>query len=155
MLTESSLVARNIGQCRRLVLGTPAYFARAGVLATPGEMVAHQAVIYSQAGGGDVWTFRQGTSQTSVTVGGRVHMSAAEGLRAAVLADMGLAIASEWMFTPELASGAVTPVLMDWSLPPLDLWAVYPTGRLASAKARAFAAFVEACLREGAVKSAR
>ena len=47
------------------------------------------------------------------------------------------------MFSPELAAGAVQPVLADWFLPPLDLWAVYPTGRLASTKARAFVSFVE------------
>jgi len=61
-----------------------------------------------------------------------------------VLADMGLTITSAWMFGPELESGAVQRVLTNWSLPPIDLWAVYPTGRMPSAKARAFAAFVEA-----------
>ncbi len=55
---------------------------------------------------------------------------------------MGLAVTSDWMFAPELASGAVTRLLPDWSLPTIDLWAVYPSGRLASAKARAFADFV-------------
>jgi hypothetical protein len=30
---------------------------------------------------------------------------------------------------------------------PIDLWAIFPTGRLASAKARAFADFVEAILK--------
>jgi DNA-binding transcriptional LysR family regulator len=70
-------------------------------------------------------------------------MSAAEGVRAAVCADMGIAVASEWMFGPELARGDVTAVLADWTLPTIDLWAVYPSGRLSSAKARAFAAFVQ------------
>jgi len=37
----------------------------------------------------------------------------------------------------------VRPVLRDWQLPPLDLWALFPTGRRASAKARAFASFIE------------
>jgi DNA-binding transcriptional LysR family regulator len=60
-----------------------------------------------------------------------------------VLADMGVAIASEWMFTPELASGAVKRVLADWELPGIDLWAVFPSGRMASAKARAFVAWIE------------
>jgi DNA-binding transcriptional LysR family regulator len=50
------------------------------------------------------------------------------------------------MFAPELADGRVVTVLEDWSLPGLDLWAVFPTGRLASAKARAFAAFAGACV---------
>jgi DNA-binding transcriptional LysR family regulator len=70
-------------------------------------------------------------------------MTAAEGVRAAVFADLGIAIASEWMFAPELASGVVIPVLQAWSLPVIDLWAVFPTGRQASAKARAFVEFIE------------
>ena len=47
------------------------------------------------------------------------------------------------MFAPELRSGNVRSVLRDWTLPPVDLWALFPTGRRASAKARAFAAFIE------------
>jgi DNA-binding transcriptional LysR family regulator len=105
-------------------------------------------VIYTQGGGGETWSLRQGAAEVSVSVSGPLRVSAAEGLRAGVLAGMGLAIASAWMFSPELASGAVRTVLSDWSLPPIDLWAVYPTGRMPSAKARAFAAFVEAELRE-------
>jgi DNA-binding transcriptional LysR family regulator len=47
------------------------------------------------------------------------------------------------MFSRELATGAVKAVLADWTTPPSDLWAVFPTRRMASAKACAFAAFVE------------
>jgi len=60
---------------------------------------------------------------------------------------MGLTIASARMFGPELESGEVRAVLTDWSLPAIDLFAVYPTGRMPTAKARAFAAFVEAELK--------
>ena len=82
----------------------------------------------------------------SVAVHGRVRVSAAEGLRAAVLADIGLTIASDWMFAPELANGSVQRLLQPWALPDIDLWAVFPTGRMASAKARLFAVFVEVAL---------
>jgi DNA-binding transcriptional LysR family regulator len=47
------------------------------------------------------------------------------------------------MFAPELVSGIVESVLDDWALPAVDLWAVFPAGRQASAKARAFADFIE------------
>jgi hypothetical protein len=56
---------------------------------------------------------------------------------------MGLTVSSEWNFWPELRSGKVVTVLDDWTLPPTNLSAVYPTGRLASTKARAFVSFVE------------
>jgi DNA-binding transcriptional LysR family regulator len=60
-----------------------------------------------------------------------------------VLASVGFAVASEWMFAPELKTGVVVSVLDDWSLPAVDVWAVFPTGRQAGARARAFAAFME------------
>ncbi len=59
------------------------------------------------------------------------------------MSGYGLTLSSEWMFAPELASGEVVPVLQDWELPEMDLWAIFPTGRMASAKARAFVAYVE------------
>ena len=143
-LSDSALTARKIGEGRRAVVGTPSYFAKAGEPMTPTELSAHQAVIYDQPGGGTAWTFRQGETETSVTVKGRVRMTAAEGVREAVFSDLGLAISSEWMFAPELETGKVRRVLQDWALPRVNLWAVFPTGRQASAKARAFAGFIEA-----------
>ena len=53
-------------------------------------------------------------------------MSAAEGVRAAVLANAGIAIASEWMFAPEIKDGTIKIVLRGWTLPQIDLWAVFP-----------------------------
>lgn len=145
-LRDSSLTARRIGQARRIVLGTPDYFAKAGEPRVPAELMAHQAVIHARGPGGDVWMFHKNGAEVSISVKSRIRVSAAEGVRAAVLAGIGLTVASEWMFLPELGSGAVKEVLADWTIDPVDLWAVFPTGRVASAKARAFADFVEACL---------
>jgi DNA-binding transcriptional LysR family regulator len=141
-MTDSTLTARRIARCKRLVLGTPAYFDRAGTPSMPSELSKHQAVVYLREEG-SVWSFRRESSELAVTVQGRLRVTAAEGVRAAVLADMGLTIASEWMFSPELRSSAVRAVLLDWSLPALDLWAVLPGGRATTAKARAFVDFFE------------
>lgn len=142
-LADSSLTARKIGQARRLVIGAPSYLEKVGEPKIPSELVAHQSIIHARGPGGDVWMFRKDSSEISVTVRGRLRVSAAEGVRSAVLAGMGLAVASEWMFAREFASGKVKAVLTDWLISPIDLWAVIPGGRTASAKARAFAAFVE------------
>jgi DNA-binding transcriptional LysR family regulator len=145
-LDDSELVARKISSCPRRVVGTATYFERHGEPQVPAHLAAHQAVVYDVRGGGTVWTFRRGAGELSVTVDGRLRMTAAEGVREAVLAGMGLAVASEWMFAPELKLGTVRSVLRDWELPLLDLWAVFPPGRRASAKARAFVAFIETAL---------
>lgn len=140
-LPDSSAVARKLATGRRSVLATPNYLARAGEPRTPAELADHEAVTHSQLG--NAWSFERDGTEVSVAVHGRVRVSAAEGLRAAVLADMGLAVASDWMFAGELAAGAVRRVLTEWALPRVDLWALFPSGRMVSAKARQFAGFVE------------
>ncbi|WP_254514752.1 LysR family transcriptional regulator [Novosphingobium sp. G106] len=145
-LQASSLTARKIGRSARMVVGTPSYFEAMGEPRVPAELPDHEAVIYDQRGGGTLWSFKKGASEVQVTIKGRMRSNAAEGVREAVFAGMGLAVASEWMFSPELKSGKIQRVLADWDLPPVDLWALFPTGRMASAKAREFASFVEASM---------
>jgi hypothetical protein len=50
-------VVLDIARCRHMVLGTPAYFDRAGLPTSPGDLASHEAVIYGQRGGGTVWPF--------------------------------------------------------------------------------------------------
>ncbi len=140
-LSDSAAVARKIATGRRSVVATPAYLDKHGIPQVPADIATHQAIVYTQLGNN--WTFRRDGTEASVAVSGRVRFTAAEGIRAAVKADMGLAVSSDWMFWPELQSGEVLRVLEEWTLPDIDLWSVFPTGRLASAKARAFADFVE------------
>jgi DNA-binding transcriptional LysR family regulator len=143
-LGDSSMTARRIATGRRMVVAAPAYLAERGVPQVPTELAQHEAVVYlSDSGGAATWSFERDSTELSINVNGRVRVNAAEGVRAAVCAGVGVAIVSEWMFAPELASGAVEQLLPEWNLPTIDLWAVYPSGRLTSAKARAFTAFVQ------------
>jgi DNA-binding transcriptional LysR family regulator len=142
-LADSTLAARRIASGQQSVFGTPGYFKQFGEPTTPSELAGHEAVIYAQRGGGALWRFRRDGAEFSVTLKGRLRVSAAEGVRAAVLANAGIAIASDWMFSPEIADKTVKTVLQDWELPRIDLWAVYPAGRTATTKARTFTSFVQ------------
>ena len=145
-LGDSCLTARKLATCRRFIMAAPGYFERAGVPASPEELRGHSAVVYTQQRGNPdsaTWTFRQGGRESTVTLAARLRVNAAEGVRAAVIGSLGLTVASEWMFAPEITSGAVRTALTEWELPALDLWAVFPGGRGTSLKARAFARFVQ------------
>lgn len=142
-LTDSSLTARRIGRGARMVIATPAFIDRYGAPGTPADLADKPAILYARRNGGRDWIFKRDAEQVAVTLSGRLQCSAAEGVREAVLAGLGLTIGSDWMFQPELATGAVQPLLIDWALPPVDLWAMTPAGRQVSARARAFIDFVE------------
>jgi DNA-binding transcriptional LysR family regulator len=145
MLTDSSVIARKVATAPRLVVGTPAFFARHGEPVTPRELDALPAVIYSmqRAGGGEAFVFRKGDHEVESRLSGPLRITAAEAVRSAVLNGLGFTIASQWMFAPELSSGEVRAVLSDWQVPPLDYWALFPAGRMVTAKARAFTDFVQ------------
>ena len=142
-MPDSNMVARRIAEGRRLVVATPAYLEHHGTPLSPVDLAGHQAIIYSGRAGWTSWTFRKAEQVVPIELQGRLKMTAAEGLREAVNCGLGFTIASEWNFWPELKSGKVVALLEDWALPATHLSAVYPTGRLASTKARAFASFVE------------
>jgi DNA-binding transcriptional LysR family regulator len=145
-LPSSNMTARRIAEGRSMVVATPAYLQHHGVPASPEALRSHQAIVLTRGGGRDAFTFRKADAEVFVSLQGRLKVTQAEGLREAVNCGMGFAVSSEWLFTPELKSGQVVPILQDWSLPPTNMSAVYPTGRLASTKARAFVSFIERCM---------
>jgi DNA-binding transcriptional LysR family regulator len=146
-LTDSSLTVRKIGQARRRVMASASYWKAHGKPTTPDDLLTHECIILQRDGGRiDEWPFRKGALECSMKMRGRLKVSAAEGMRDAVLSELGIAVVSEWLFSPELASGTVESALDDWDLPAQDLWAVFPTGGLVTTKAREFVAFIERCM---------
>ena len=89
-LSDSSLTARRIASGRHVVVGTPAYFERTGKPTAPGDLAAHQAVIYDQEAGGQDWTFQRDGAEIAVALKGRLRVSAAE--------------ECAWLYLPMLAS---------------------------------------------------
>lgn len=146
-LPDSGLTARKLGESKRHVVASRAYLDRRGTPQTPGELLAHDAIVYTRVSGGTIWRFRQGSAEVSVDVPCRLACTAAEGVREAVLAGLGFAVVSHWMMAPELESGQVIPILDGWQLPSMPLWAVYPSGRRPTTKARAFISWFESTLR--------
>jgi len=46
-LAESSLVARRVGQLRRVVVASPDYLARHGTPVTPADLAAHETILFA------------------------------------------------------------------------------------------------------------
>ncbi|WP_292948574.1 LysR family transcriptional regulator [Novosphingobium sp.] len=140
---DSSLIARRLGSSQRLLVASSAYLDRMGAPKTPEDLLAHRVIAYSQFEGPTAWSFTRGTAAVSVAIQPTLRVSAAEGMRSCILTGLGIGMGSRLMFTPELAAGTVRPVLTEWSLPTIDVWAMFPSGRKSSRRARAFVDWLE------------
>lgn len=136
-LTEPGLIARRIGTTRRAVVATPGYLARRGVPRSPAELKGHDCVVYSKLAAGAVWTFLGEVGPVAVPVAGRCSINNTEGVRAAILAGLGLGYVPVWHFDQDdFATGRLV-ALDGFEAPGQPIHAVYPSRRFLPSKVRA------------------
>jgi DNA-binding transcriptional LysR family regulator len=146
-LPDSSLVARRLASAPRWAVAAPTYLASRGEPATPQDLTRYHCILGPLGSAAADWVFRDAWGRKiSVEVQGRVRLDSAAGVLACLTAGLGIGIASLWMCRAELVAGTLVRLLPDYRLAPAELYAVFPAGRRASSKARAFADHVEAAL---------
>lgn len=137
-LDDSSFVSRRLASAPRHIIASPDYIARRGRPMAPADLKGHD-IIASRAPGNVVWTMRQGQSgDISVKLAARIVATSIEGLLAAVGAGLGIAMTSAFACRGELERGDFVRVLTAYTLDPIDVHALLPTGRQPPGKTRAF-----------------
>jgi len=141
-LQDSSLVARRIGSFEAMTVAAPAYLERRGTPQTPADLAGHDCVTFMFHGAPWGWEFTTSSGPLIFTPNGPVRANDAEHVRAAVLAGLGIAHASSWLFADAIASGAVKRLLGAYLPPPYPIHAVTPSGRRTPNKVKVFADFL-------------
>lgn len=137
-LPDSGLTALPVGALRTLVVASPAYLQQHGTPSHPSELSAHRAIgISSEAGAARPWMFKGGVVGQPqicwISNSTEVDIAAAE-------AGVGLTRCLAYQAVAGLRSGRLRIVLAEHELPPVPVHIVYPAGRRAPAKVRAFVA---------------
>lgn len=142
-LADSSLIARKVGETRRIVVASPAYLKKNGVPRDPRELKSHATIRFSGLSATSDWRFRRNGKDESVTLKPRFVTNSADAAIGLALRDGGLACVLAYQVAEEVKAKALKVVLTDFAPPPLPIQLVYPTSRLLSAKVRAFVDLVE------------
>jgi DNA-binding transcriptional LysR family regulator len=148
-LSDSSMTAVPVGSVRRVTVASPAYLEAHGEPATPQELAGHRAIGFSHLGAGSThWTFTL-PDGGSYTVQPPMQWVANLGVVAidAAVAGHGLTRALSYQVARPLAEGRLRVVLQAYEPPPVPVHLVYPAGRKAAAKVRAFVDFAAQRLR--------
>lgn len=129
-LSDSSMVARRLCQVRRLLVGTPGYFASHGRPSHPRDLSRHFCLGYSYLPSGDVWRFTAPSGEeAAVAVTGPLLANNADALMPSLRAGIGIALQPEFVVWRDLAEGRLEAVMTDWAAPPTALNIVSPAGR--------------------------
>lgn len=147
-LADSSMVATHIAVGRRQAVGACGFWHRHNDVRSPAELTRLPFVTYGEAPGGTDWVFAKDGKTELARLVPKLRINALEGVREAVFAGIGFAIISEWSASDAIAKGIAETRLDEYQLPSVDLWAIFPAGRRASARARAFAEHVKSTMHE-------
>ena len=138
-VTDPNYVAVRLFPNRRVVCGSPEYFARHGTPTTLEELTEHNCLAFNPQGGQQRgWTFLRDGRQVAIRVAGNLDCNDGELLFDWVKQGLGIGWRSTWEIQAELKRGELVTVLDEYALPAYDIQAVYPQQRYLPAKVRFF-----------------
>jgi DNA-binding transcriptional LysR family regulator len=137
-LADSSLVARNVGDMRRIVVASKDYLARRGEPRTPAAIASHDTIQFGATAAAPEWHFVEGGVDIRVASTPRFTTNSADAAIWHAEQGGGLTRVLAYQAAEAIGKGKLKVVLADFEQPPLPIHIVYPTSRLLSAKVRTF-----------------
>jgi len=143
-MPDSSLVSVRLADNRRLCVATPGYLQRAGVPATPSDLMKHACLtLSSDASQTRGWAFTQDGQVTHLRPSGRLDCSDGQVLHQWCLLGLGIAWRSTWEVEGDVASGRLQVVLEDFAAPPNGIYAVFPSAKHLPLRVRLWIDFIK------------
>jgi DNA-binding transcriptional LysR family regulator len=137
-LADSTLVARPVGNVRRIVVASPEYLARRGVPRTPSDLATHETIFGMARSPAREWRFGPSQRGAVVRLSPRLLVDDIEAQVHAALAGRGVARLLSYQVTAELAAGTLVRILQDFEPEPLPVQLVTSSRSHLSPTIRAF-----------------
>lgn len=139
LLADSTLVARRLGETRRIVVASPDYLKAHGAPHQPDDLPGHMLINFTALGGAVAeWRFLVQGRDEAVTIAPRYVTNSADAAIWHAEQGGGMAMVLAYQAAEAIRDGRLVPVLRNFEPKPAPIQMVYPTSRLLSAKVRAF-----------------
>ncbi|MEM8688622.1 MAG: LysR family transcriptional regulator [Pseudomonadota bacterium] len=145
-LAPSSLKARKLADCPRILVAKREYLNSFGTPKSPADLEAHKCLI---RGDQRSWKLRAPDgSVIDAKIDGPFVTNLAEAVTEGVLSGIGIARKCEWEISSHLASGSLVAVLTDYIvMPEWNIYAVRPPSQKTPSRVKAFTEFLGAKLK--------
>ena len=147
-LPDSSLIAMRVGMIRRVVCGSPKYFAERSAPKSPSELSAHQCVTFASLMSPDSWTFRVNGVDVSVPVYSRLIVNTAEAAIDAAISGVGVTRVLSYQIEDARRADLLDVTLREFEPVPVPVSLVYTNQLRLPLKLRAFLDFAAPRLRQ-------
>ncbi|NHZ81624.1 LysR family transcriptional regulator [Massilia sp. CCM 8695] len=140
-LPDTGMMARQVGQVRRMLVASPAYLARRGTPSSPRELDAHD-IIFSEQRAGTEWRFLEDGREFAVRLAPRLIVNEIDTMLLAVLAGRGIGRPLSYQVAEQLAAGTLVRLLPAYEPAPLPVQLLVPSARHMAPRLRACIEFL-------------
>lgn len=138
-LPDSALMARKLGQSRRIICAAPSYLARKGAPKVPSDLQNHDCLTFNFRRARSGWPMRIDSVDTEQAVSGPIRVNNGETLRQMTLAGCGVARLGYFHVADDIARGDLVPLLERFNPGDLELvHAIYIGSGPAPSRVRAY-----------------
>lgn len=142
-LEDSTLRARKLTETSKRMIASPQYLAKHGRPAKIDDLNDHKLLHYSNQASGNVWKLTAPSGEKcQVRTAGWLTVNDGQSLLNAAISGLGIAYLPSFLYAEAEAAGLVEEAIPDLPGETQGIYAVYPPGRFAQPKVRAFIDFL-------------
>ncbi|SOE16381.1 DNA-binding transcriptional LysR family regulator [Hoeflea halophila] len=146
-MPDSGLVARKVGRMSQRIFAAPAYLGRAGVPATPNDILHHRVIGFLLADHLTSWCLKGPSDTVTLELDPKVRVGNSIVLRDLLIAGQGIGTLPDFVSNEAETRGDLVRVLPGWELPAPEIFAVTASRLGMDAKVIAFFDYLRAALR--------
>lgn len=136
---DASLAARGLVRFSIGMYAAPSYLKSHGTPAEPEALMEHDCLrLTARNGELTIWRMEKDGAFWEGIPPGRASANSPELLTRLAVRGKGIIMLSDHFADHHVRSGALVPILEDWKLPDVNVWAVFPGRRLMPARTRVF-----------------
>ena len=152
-LNDSSLIAKELLSCRRVVCASPHYFSKHGKPQTPQDLKNHNCLSYLNLADGKSWPFTLDGRRTWQQVSGTFLSDNGDLLHEAAISGCGISLLPTFIVGESIKNGNLEIVLAEFEEHNFNLYAVYQYTRHLPMKVRTLIDHLTASFKEISLKN--
>ncbi len=143
-ITDETVIMQLIGHSPIRLYAAHSYVQKHGLPQSPADLESHRIIHFTGFNKQRSWQFAKDGKHQTVEPKSRLGIDNLDALREAVLCGVGITTGPEWMFKDEMGNYSVVPLLPEYDMGKVALYAAYPSRRFVLLKVRVFIDYLRA-----------
>lgn len=135
-LQDSTLQARAIAPIRHILCASPDYIAQSGLPLEPADLKSHKFLRYNRLPLAGIELIDNNSRLLTAHIDAHITSNNGDFLKVMAVSGHGIVCLPSFIIWKELATGALQPILPEYTLPTMQAYAIYPESRFLAQKVR-------------------